>query len=398
MSKITLPDHNSCTGCGVCEISCLKSAISMKPDEMGVFYPEIDYDVCIGCGNCQRVCHLNKEIVLAKSDKIYAAFSNNMEERESSASGGIAAELYKYARRNGWHSYGVEFNHNSNACYKELITDEDFIKAKNSKYVFCDAKNVYKQISEQLSKGETVLFIGIPCQVAALISFIGERKDNLIIVDLLCHGTCPVSYLNSHIDSIERRKGKHADEISFRDPQYFTHTYTFTIKNQNKVFYHMTPEQVDAYQIGYHKGLIYKENCYHCKYTRKERTGDLTISDFSGLGKLAPYNGSKRSVSCVIVSTEKGKKILEELNKQGLIKTDQRPTEEAFKYDKMFQEPTIPHKGRQKFKETYIRTQNFETAARSALQSELKLNWVKMVLHVKEARHLVSSIKHKLLH
>ena len=397
MSKITLPNHENCTGCGVCTLACPKSAISMAPDELGVFYPTINYDLCVSCGKCQKVCHLNNEILFDRSDEVYAAYSNDEEERATSASGGVAAELYKLARRNGWHAYGVEFEHNLSANYKELITDEDYRKAKNSKYVFCDAKGVYKQILEQLSNGETVLFIGVPCQVAALISFIGNRPNNLITVDLLCHGTCPSTYLDAHINNIEKKKSSQAEEISFRDPLYYTYTYTFTLKNRGEIFYHVRPDETDVYQIGYHKGLIYKENCYGCRYAREERVGDLTISDFSGLGKLAPYSETKKSVSCVVVSSENGRKTVDELHEKGFITTDRRPSNEAFLYDKMFQHPTIPHIGRNKFKERYIRTGEFESAAQDALRSDIIQNRVKKVLHIKEARALASKIKHRLL-
>ena len=41
----------------------------------------------------------------------------------------------------------------------------------------------------------------------------------------------------------------------------------------------------DVYQVGYHKALIYRENCYACLYAGEDRCGDLTISDYKGIGK-----------------------------------------------------------------------------------------------------------------
>ncbi len=396
MNRISLPDHGICTGCGACAVSCPSTAVYMKQDKMDVYYPEIDQDRCIECGKCQRVCHLNGNIVLPKSDKVYAAYSSDAGERATSASGGIAAELYKYARKNSWHAYGVEFVHNSCAHYKELVTDDDYQKAKNSKYVFCDAADVYKPIAEQLAKGDFVLFVGIPCQVAALISFLGGRKENLVTVDMLCHGTSPSCYLDAHIDAIEEKKAHKADKLCFRDPAYDTSTYTLTLRSNGIVFYHAKTDETDTYQIGYHKGLIYKENCYHCKYARPERVGDLTLSDFSGLGKLAPYNGTKKSVSCVVVSSEKGERIFRDLNEQELIISDKRPADEAFQYDRMFQHPTTAHKKRGNFVYMYAETGSFENAAKSALRIELVRNKMMMVLHIKEIRGWASKIKHSL--
>ena len=44
-----LEDMNACTGCSACLNSCPKSAISMKINEEGFKYPEIDADKCINC-------------------------------------------------------------------------------------------------------------------------------------------------------------------------------------------------------------------------------------------------------------------------------------------------------------------------------------------------------------
>ena len=45
-----------CNGCGICALECPKGAISMKEDNEGFFYPEIDQEKCIHCGKCEKVC------------------------------------------------------------------------------------------------------------------------------------------------------------------------------------------------------------------------------------------------------------------------------------------------------------------------------------------------------
>jgi hypothetical protein len=129
-----------------------------------------------------------------------------------------------------------------------------------------------------------------------------------------------------------------------------------------------------------------------------KRVGDITLSDFSGLGKLSPYNNTKQSVSCVVLSSAKGYQLFGKLIEKGMVVSERRPADEAFHYDKMFQHPTIPHKERQAFKDAYIKSADFESSAQVALHNDLIRNKTMMLLHVKEARTLASIIKKRILH
>ena len=49
---------------------------------------------------------------------------------------------------------------------------------------------IYKEIKDRLKREEKVLFIGLPCQVAALRNYIStDLSDKLYTIDLICHGT-----------------------------------------------------------------------------------------------------------------------------------------------------------------------------------------------------------------
>lgn len=45
-----------CCGCTACYAICPKGAISMKEDEEGFEYPQIDEAKCVRCGRCLKVC------------------------------------------------------------------------------------------------------------------------------------------------------------------------------------------------------------------------------------------------------------------------------------------------------------------------------------------------------
>lgn len=266
-----LPDRQICTGCMACVNSCPQKCIYIEKDDLGVSYPKINADDCINCGRCKTVCHLNNDNLrhIQASEKVYAGWSTDETVRRQSASGGIATAIYKYALENAIHAYGGCLEVGKGAYYFEIKNADDISKAQNSKYVCSKMGDVYSSIKRQLAMNERVLFIGLPCHVAALLSCLGGRKDNLITIDLLCHGVTPYQYLAEHIASVEKKVNNCVDKISFRDPQFETKNYMMTFRNGNNIVYKNRVDEADVYQIGYHKGLTYRENCYHCRYARK---------------------------------------------------------------------------------------------------------------------------------
>lgn len=365
MKKICEP--SACTGCAACQQACPTHCITMQADTLGSMHPVIGTE-CIDCDLCRKICPNNSSIRLTHPIACYAAWSLNTEHRKGSASGGVANELYRYFFKNGGRIFGVVYERSKGAYFKELLTVEDLLMSLNSKYVFSSTSNVFSEIKAYLSDGERVLFIGVPCQIAGLYAFLRKHYDNLITVDLICHGFAPNAYLEQHIESKEGYKNT-ASVVSFRDPRYFTYTFTFTLKNAfGREFYKKRVRSLDNYQLGYHKALIYRENCYSCRYARAERIGDLTIGDFSGLGRLAPCDYSPRKVSCVLANTLKGIKLIEAM--VPIIHLDLRPIDEALRFEHQLQHPSIPHKNRGIFVDSYVKTGSFRKAANRALLGE----------------------------
>lgn len=359
-----------CTGCSACVDKCPKQCISMIADSLGALHPLINNSLCVDCGACQKVCpSLISDDKHPVSDKVYAAWSNDIKTRQTSASGGIAAELYGYAISNGIISFGVTYEMGNGAHFIQVCNEEDILRVKNSKYVYSNPIGVFKRVKQYLIEGNQVLFIGLPCQVSALKRFVGNAGDKLFTVDIICHGVAPETYLYQHINYIEKATRKKTDEISFRDPEFKTYTFTFSLRNQRKVFYKKKANSRDVYQLGYHRALIYRENCYHCRFACPERVGDITISDFSGLGKKEVFEYDRHNVSCIICNSPQGHELIGGLKNQCTLV--ERPAEEAFKYEKQLQKPSVPHSGRGLFVSEYLKEGNFEKAAKKALRKDI---------------------------
>lgn len=368
MSRV-ICSHDKCTGCTACRDVCPKQCITMRPDALDALRPVVDESICIDCGLCEKTCPNNRELSYKLPHKVWAAWSNDSDVRRTSASGGIACELYRYWIKNGGVATGVVYDRDE-GCHFILLEKESDIKAvQNSKYTFSDTAGIYKVVKQKLQAGISVLFIGVPCQVAGLYGFLKKEYDNLTTVDIICHGMPPATYLEQHIKSIEDKKKEHTHQLFFRDPKYYTYTYTFTLKNnKGKEFYKKKVLTRDNYQLGYHKALIYRENCYSCNYARKERISDLTIGDFSGLGRFAPFEYDKHNVSCILENTDKGAALLKKL--KGTLSKYERPVSEAFEVEKQLKSPSVKHSGRYIFEKVYHKTRNYEVASNAALKEE----------------------------
>lgn len=383
-----------CTACGACINICPKSCIIFKKDKLKNYYPIIQKEKCIECSKCKKVCHLfNKDLFKKKSENVFVGWSNSEKIRKYSASGGIATEFYRWGIKNKYNCYGVEYTREQGARYIKVEKIEDLKKVRNSKYVYSEMKDIYINIYNELKNNEKVLFIGLPCQVASLITFLGKKYENLIVIDIICHGVCSNEYLDEHLENIEQRKKQKIKLLFFRDPEFGTNSYRFTCKNlNNEYIYNKGVHENDIYQIGYHQSLIYRENCYKCRYAKAERVGDLTIGDFSGLGKKESYTHGKENVSCIIVSTECGGEILNFLKQENKITIYRRPSEEAFLYEKQLREPSIPHKNREKFKKLLEKSNSFIYSAKNALFFTCLKNRIKKIILWDKIRKIIVRI------
>ena len=338
---IQLASRDMCSGCGACVAVCPKHCIRMQPDSFGVIYPYIEDSFCVKCKRCQNVCPVLNPLSGEKPKRVFAARSNDNNTAINSASGGIAAEIYKYAISSGESIVGAEQDEDFSVSLALSKKETAIKRFQNSKYVFSDAYGVFDKIKDSLKKNEKVLVIALPCQISAMKNLFSDNSDRIFFVDIVCHGTTPAAYLNQHIHKIESQLNQKAVRMSFRASEFRTSTFTFTLYNKDgHCFYTKRTKDGDTYQYGYHRHLSYRENCYNCKYACLERHGDITIADYPGLGKFSPFPYKKDNISCVLVNTDRGLQLIQKLIFENKIWAIERPIEEAIAGNGQLRRPT----------------------------------------------------------
>lgn len=382
---LTVCDIGMCTACNACINICPKNCITMiKNIQDETTYAVIENNRCIHCERCKKVCPINYYPQTSVTISCYSGWSLNEEIRNRGASGGIATEIYRYAAKNGIYFAGVRLNEKREAVFS-LNCREGWKDFQNSKYVYSDTKYIFREIAEKLYDKKSVIFVGLPCQVAGLRNYISLGRldtSKLLTIDLVCHGVMPPVFLQKHVTSIEEKYQRTATDIYFRDPRFLTHLYTFTCSDDKGVFYKRKVHRNDSYQIAYHAGIAYRDNCYHCLFSTKSRMGDITLADFGGVGKIAECKYKNINVSCILTNTNAGEKLIQNLEKQGFIQIEKRPIEEEYETEPRLLSPTPIPKEREEFLRLYKKSKDFEHSIQYAARKKILKNEIYHILNI----------------
>lgn len=315
MSQIAwkLAQPEKCTGCFACYNSCMRNAISMRLDSEGFYKPEIDYDMCSNCGNCSRACPvISFNNSNCSEPKVYAGFSNDDHIRAESSSGGIFSEIAKMVIEKRGIVYGAAWGEDLKVYHTSADNTEKLKILRSSKYIQSNIGYNYKKAVNDIKSGKKVLFTGVPCQIAALKKMIPDN-ENLILVDVLCHGVPSYKVFQKYIQS--KAGNEKVISFTFRDKSkgWTNYSTRFILKN-GREYNCITKE--DPFFHGFICDLYLNKSCYNCRFSRLPRVGDITIGDF---WKITEDLFDERGVSVILVNNEKGESIINNLKEEGKI-------------------------------------------------------------------------------
>lgn len=217
MRNTVLKEMDKCSGCGLCETVCPAQAIKMEYDKSGFIYPVIQKEKCIDCGLCERKCVV-KTVSVEYPRTCYAGVHLDEKIRAKSSSGGMFAALAEYTLEQGGVVFGAAVVPKGKIVTVKHImikNKEELKKLQGSKYVQSDIRECYTNVKQQLAEGKKVLFSGTPCQVAAMKNYLGKEYDDLLLVDLVCHGTPSILHWEKSIEE-KLQKGEKVSAVSFR--------------------------------------------------------------------------------------------------------------------------------------------------------------------------------------
>lgn len=316
---IQLSKKEDCTGCNACADICGHGAITFQTDAEGFWYPVIDRERCTDCGLCDKICPVPHIDSLKKNDfekpECYAAIHKNLEIRFDSTSGGLFSALADNMFAAGGYVGGAVYNPDFSVSQVMSGKKEDLAALRSSKYLQSDATGFYKQVRTLLRKGEKVLVCGLPCQIAALNSFLGKPYENLVTIDLICrYINSPLAY-RKYLDSLENEYGAKVTYIKAKNKELGWRKLTHKVVFANGKTYYGT-YAVDKFMKASMKlNCLSRPSCYVCQFKGFPRMADLTLGDYwidRSKCKLDDDTGT----SVVLVNSLKGKAFFQQIAKK----------------------------------------------------------------------------------
>lgn len=374
---IHITDKKNCCGCSACVQRCPKQCIRLEEDSEGFLYPQVDEETCIKCGLCEKVCPILNQADKLPVQEVLAVKNPDEEERMNSSSGGVFLPLAREVINKGGVVFGAVYDDSWEVHHVYAEKIEDVYPMMGSKYLQSKIENTYKEAERFLKQGREVMFVGSPCQIAGLRTFLRNKEyPNLLAVDFLCHGVPSPGVWRRYLAEtyggygvkehgrLQATAGKNTvllsslnatspiGDIKFRDKtESGWKKYRFVVcqksaskADQNSVL-SSDIHYDNPFMRGFLSDIYLRPSCYACKCKNGVNHSDMTIADFWGINQIAPEFDDDKGVGLVLLNTKKGEEYFSRLP------MDMMPSnlEKAHYYNGGFNEHTKAHPKRDQF-------------------------------------------------
>lgn len=320
---VKIEEKDLCCGCTACYSVCPKNAIKMVRDNEGFLYPEVDKEKCVNCEMCKKVCPiLNKAKLNEFKLKAYLFQNSNEEIRKDSTSGGIFTAIGEFVIKNNGIVYGASFDDNFVVNHIGIENVDKLSKFRKSKYVQSNQNNCFKEIKQYLDNGKLVCYSGTPCQVGGLRAYLRKDYENLILVDIMCHSVpSPLVFEKYKRYILKKMSANKILNINFRDKSKYGYKYSMmTVETDNGTY--CQGIDTDPYLRAFFSDVSVRPSCYNCHFKTMKRVSDLTIWDCFNINEIDKSFDDDKGTTRVLVQSEKGEKLLENLDNVRLKELD----------------------------------------------------------------------------
>lgn len=347
---IEITNKKLCSGCSACEQICPKQCISMIEDSEGFLYPKVVTSKCVQCGLCEKVCPiLNK--MYSKEDtetsvETLVGYSSNLNLRKRSSSGGIFGELSRYVIQKGGIVAGAIFDDDFSVKHVLVHDLQELEKVFGSKYIQSRIENTFKETKFELEKGNFVLYSGTACQIAGLKSFLKRDYDNLITVDVLCHGVPTAKLWKQYLSEKYSSNELSIQSIEFRNKSEGWKQFGLLIEYDDQTILYQNHKENPFMRL-FLSNICLRPSCHDCKFKKFPRVSDITIGDCWGIQNFMPDMDDDQGTSVILLNSQKGETLFSDISSKLKVKKAQLDVVLPPTADSRIS--VLPHRNRNKF-------------------------------------------------
>lgn len=297
---------DACTGCGVCAAVCPSAAVRMQPDAHGFLRPVVDDAACTDCGLCTRKCPVSVLPQNSAHTDVLTGYAKDGTLLPRSSSGAIFPVLAAEIIRRGGLVFGAAFDGQFQVVHTAAESVEELSALCSSKYVQGRIpSDCYAQVKAALAAGRWVYFSGMPCQVAALKSYLGRDYDTLITQDTACHSVPSPLVWEGYKAELEKQHSGKLTSFSFRNKANGWEAYHIRAAFDNGREF-AQPAAESPYQRGFIKGLYSRSSCLYAssKGSSVAATSRCPIIGVSRESSRTPTTRRAHPLFCCIVKRD----------------------------------------------------------------------------------------------
>lgn len=229
--------------------------------------------------------------------------------REFSRSGGVFTAISDIILERQGVVYGCILNENFKAVHARATSKIERDAMRGSKYIQSDMGDIFLTMKQDALTGKEILFSGTTCQASAVKKYAETVGiDDILLVDLVCHGVPSTLIWEEYLKFIETKKGGKVSAVNFRNKRkYGWGSHVETVEVEGKGY------DSTIFSNLFRSLNILRESCFKCPYKNIYHPTDITIADAWGIHKKDSDFDDDRGVSLVWANSKRGIELLEKV-------------------------------------------------------------------------------------
>ncbi len=266
--------------------------------------------------------------------------------RYQSSSGGAFSIIAEYILEKGGYICGASFSDDFLHVNHILSrSTEDLRKLRTSKYLQSNIDpQIYLEIKLLLENNKKLLFVGTPCQVNALKSFLGRDFDTLYTIDIVCHGAPSQKVWQKYLEEVSA--GRRIINANFRSKSNGWRPTLLLEFDDGGVLEETTVKNI--YYKAFINNLTLNKMCSDCSLASITRPGDITLGDFWGIKNFDASIDDSKGVSLIFLNSEKAVRLFSECNNR-MAWFQKVPVKYAVEGNPIFSRPFSRHPNADRF-------------------------------------------------